>query len=239
MFFVYLAGKKMKKMAILQSNYIPWKGYFHIIQKADHFVFLDTAQYTTRDWRNRNQIKSPEGLKWLTIPTNGTQSMKINEVKIDNSVDWRKKHLKALEKNYGKCRYFKQYFGLFQNILMRKNWENLSNLNQLLIKEITGILSIKTTFSDSKEFKLIEGKNEKIISIIQQLNGDSYLTGPAAKSYIDPEMFQRNNIKLEYMDYSNYPVYSQPWGGFAHNVTIFDLLFCEGPDSPQFIWNVR
>jgi len=235
MFFVYLAGK-MKKVAILQSNYIPWKGYFHIIQKVDHFVFLDTAQYTSRDWRNRNQIKTPEGLKWLTVPSNGTQSMKINEVKIDNSVDWRKKHLKALGKNYRKCRYFQRYFELFQNILMSKNWKNLSNLNQLLIKEIAGILSIKTTFSDSGEFKLMEGKNEKIISIIQQLNGDSYLTGPAAKSYIDPEMFKRNNIKLEYIDYSNYPVYRQPWGKFAHKVTIFDLLFCEGSDSPQFIW---
>jgi len=225
----------MKKIAIIQSNYIPWKGYFHIIQKVDHFVFLDTAQYTTRDWRNRNQIKTPEGLKWLTVPANGTQSMKINEVKIDNSGDWRKKHLKALEKNYRKCRYFKQYFELFQNILMRKNWENLSNLNQFFIKEITKMLGINATFSNSSELKLIEGKNEKIISIIQQLDGDSYLTGPAAKSYIDPEMFKRNNIILEYMDYSNYPVYRQPWGMFAHNVTIFDLLFCEGPDSSKFI----
>ena len=229
----------MKKIAILQSNYIPWKGYFHIIQKVDHFVFLDTAQYTTRDWRNRNQIKTPEGLKWLTVPTNGTQSMKINEVKIDNSVDWRKKHLKAMERNYKKCRYFKQYFELFQNILIRKNWENLSDLNQFLIKEITGMLGIKTTFSDSREFKLIEGQNEKIISIIKQLDGDYYLTGPSAKSYIDPEMFKRNYIKLEYMDYSNYPVYNQSWGEFAHNVTIFDLLFCKGPNSPKFIWKVR
>ena len=149
----------MKKVAILQSNYIPWKGYFHIIQKADHFVFLDTAQYTTRDWRNRNRIKTPEGLKWLTVPTHGTQSMKINKVKIDNSTDWRKKHLKAFEKNYKKCRYFEQYFPIFQNILMRKSWKNLSDLNQLLIKEITKMLCIKTTFSDSKELELLEGKN--------------------------------------------------------------------------------
>jgi hypothetical protein len=226
----------MKKIAIIQSNYIPWKGYFHIIQNVDHFVFLDTAQFTTRDWRNRNRIKTPEGLKWLTIPTNGTQSMMINEVKIDNSTDWRKKHLNALEKNYKKCIFFKQYFELLQNILMRKNWENLSNLNQLLIKEITGMLCIKTNFSDSRELELLEGKNEKIISIIHQLDGDFYLTGPSAKSYINPELFQKNNIKLEYMDYSNYPVYSQSWGEFAHNVTIFDLLFCEGQDSPKFIW---
>lgn len=229
----------MKKIAIIQSNYIPWKGYFHIIQKVDHFVFLDTAQYTIRDWRNRNRIKTPEGLKWLTVPTNGTQSVKINEVKIDNSTDWRKKHLKTFEKNYKKCRYFKQYFELLQNILMKKNWENLSNLNQLLIKEISGQLGTDTFFSDSREFELNEGKNEKIISIIQQLNGDRYITGPSAISYIDPEMFSRNNIKLEYMDYLNYPVYNQPWGKFTHNVSILDLFFCEGPDSPKFIWNVR
>ncbi len=229
----------MKKIAILQSNYIPWKGYFHIIQKVDHFVFLDTAQYTIRDWRNRNQIKTPEGLKWLTVPTNGTQSMKINEVKIDNSTDWRKKHLKTFEKNYKKCRYFKQYFELLQNILMRKSWKNLSDLNQLLIKEITKMLCIKTTFSDSKELELLEGKNSKIISIIQQLNGDHYITGPAARSYIDENIFSLNDIKVEFMDYSYYPVYNQPWGKFTHNVSILDLFFCEGPDSPKFIWNVR
>ena len=226
----------MKKVAIIQSNYIPWKGYFHIIQKVDNFVFLDTAQYTTRDWRNRNRTKTPEGLKWLTVPTNGTQSMKINEVKIDNSVDWRKKHLKSLEKSYGKCKYFNKYFELFHNILMKKNWKYLSDMNQLLIKEISGMLGINTFFSDSRDFELMEGKNEKIISIVQQLNGDFYLMGPAAKSYIDPEIFKRNNIKCEYMDYSNYPLYRQPWGEFAHNVTIFDLLFCEGLDSSKFIW---
>ncbi|MBC8414851.1 MAG: WbqC family protein [Candidatus Cloacimonetes bacterium] len=226
----------MKKIAILQSNYIPWKGYFHIIQKVDHFVFLDTAQYTTRDWRNRNRIKTPEGLKWLTVPTNGTQSMKINKVKIDNSTDWRKKHLKTFEKNYKKCRYFKQYFELLQNILMRKSWKNLSDLNQLLIKEITKMLCIKTTFSDSKELELLEGKNEKIISIIQQLSGDHYITGPAARSYIDENIFSLNDIKVEFIDYSYYPVYNQPWGKFTHNVSILDLFFCEGPDSPKFIW---
>ncbi len=228
----------MKKIAILQSNYIPWKGYFHIIQKVDHFVFLDTAQYTIRDWRNRNRIKTPAGLQWLTVPTNGTQSMKINKVQIDNSTDWRKKHLQALERNYKKCRYFEQYFKLFQSILIRENWENLSDLNQILIKEISGKLGIDTIFSDSRKFELMEGKNEKIISIIQQLNGDHYITGPAARSYIDPEIFKRNNIKLEYMDYSNYPVYNQPWREFAHNVSVLDLLFCEGPNSSEFIWNV-
>lgn len=229
----------MKKIAIIQSNYIPWKGYFHIIRKVDHFVFLDTAQFTIRDWRNRNQMKTPEGLRWLTVPTNGTQSMKINEVKIDNSTGWRKKHLKALERNYKKCRCFEQYFKLFRNILMKENCENLSDLNQLLIKEISGKLGINTFFSDSREFELMEGKSEKIISIIQQLNGDSYLTGPAARSYIDPEKFKKNNIKLEYMDYSNYPVYSQPWGKFTHNVSVLDLLFCEGANSSEYIWKVR
>ncbi|MCK5052469.1 MAG: WbqC family protein [Candidatus Cloacimonetes bacterium] len=226
----------MKKIAIIQSNYIPWKGYFHIIQKVDHFVFLDTAQYTNRDWRNRNRIKTPEGLKWLTVPTNGTQSMKINEVIIDNSTDWRKKHLKSLEKSYGKCKYFNKYFELFNNILMKKNWENLSGLNQLLIKEISRMLDINTFFSDSREFELIEGKNEKIISIIQQLNGDHYITGPAARSYINENIFKLNDIKVELMDYSNYPIYNQPWGMFTNNVSVLDLLFCEGLDSSEFIW---
>ncbi|MDO9578407.1 MAG: WbqC family protein [Candidatus Cloacimonadales bacterium] len=227
----------MSKIAILQSNYIPWKGYFHIIQSVDHFVFLDTAQYTVRDWRNRNQIKTPAGKLWLTVPTNGSQNMKINEVKIDNSQNWAEEHLLTLERNYSRTPFFADFRDFLKKVFLENTWEYLSDLNQYLIVEISRFLEIDTEFHLSTEFILPPGKNEKIISIIHQLAGTEYLSGPAAKSYIDEDLFAINDIKVSYMDYSKYPVYKQSWGDFAHDVSIFDLLFCVGKkNAADFIW---
>jgi len=228
----------MKKVAILQSNYIPWKGYFHIIQKVDQFVFLDSAQYTVRNWRNRNRIKTPQGLIWLTVSTNGTQSMRIDEVMIDTTIPWKKKHLSALQRNYSECDYFEEYFDVFKNLLLN-DLHSLSKLNQFLIKKICGLLGIHVKFSNSTEYDLVAGKNEKIISIVKQLNGTHYVTGPAAKSYIQPQLFEENGIEIEFMDYAHYPIYDQPWGKFSHNVSILDLLFCAGSQSYKYIWGEK
>ena len=230
-----LKKTKMKKVAILQSNYIPWKGYFHIIQKVDQFVFLDSVQYTDRDWRNRNQIKTPQGLLWLTVHTNGTQSMRIDEVKIDTTVPWKKKHLTALQRNYSECEYFENYFDIFKESLL-EHFTTLSHLNQFLIKKLSELLCIHTEFSNSTEYDLVAGKNEKIISIVKQLNGTHYITGPAAKSYIQPHLFREEGIEIEFMDYSHYPTYDQPWGIFSHNVSILDVLFCTGLKAHKYIW---
>lgn len=224
----------MKRIAILQSNYLPWKGYFDIIHRVDCFVFLDSAQYTQRDWRNRNLIKTPQGLCWLTVPTNGNRRMRINQVQIDNNQFWAKRHLKALELNYRRTPYFHRYFPRIREVLLQRHI-SLSDLNQYLIRLIANWLHINTRFYQSDDFVLLEGKNEKIISLIQQLDGTHYLTGPAAKNYILPELFEFNNITLEYMTYDHYRSYDQPWGEFSHGVTILDLLFCCGPDAASYI----
>ena len=229
----------MKKAVILQSNYIPWKGYFHLIQKADYFVFLDTAQYTKRDWRNRNKIKTPSGLKWLSVPNNGTQSKKINEVIIDNSTKWYEKHFQTLMNNYKNCKYLDDYYDFLQTVYIKTKWYNLSEMNQFLIKEISKFLGIETIFCNSSDFDLKDGKNEKIISILKQLQANHYITGTSAKSYIDISLFEAEGITVEFMNYPDYPTYKQPWGRFEHNVSVPDLLFCEGPNAANFIWNLK
>jgi hypothetical protein len=228
----------MKRIAILQSNYLPWKGYFDIINRVDCFVFLDTAQYTLRDWRNRNLIKTPQGLCWLTVPTNGSQAMAIQEVQIDNTQFWAERHLKALELNYRRTPCFNRFFPAIRDVL-RHHHSSLSELNQCLISLICSWLKINTQFYQADDFVLLQGKNEKIISLVQQLGGTHYLTGPAAKNYIIPELFDFNGITLEYMDYSHYLPYDQPWGAFEHGVTILDLLFCCGAAAADYIWGVQ
>ncbi len=227
----------MTKIAIIQSNYIPWKGYFHIIQKVDHFVFLDSVKYTTRDWRNRNQIKTPSGISWLSVPTKRKSDSLIKDVLIDNPTNWAEKHFKTLWGSYKRTDYWELYVDFLESFLLKKKWDELSVLNHFLIRKISEMLKINTQFHDSSSFVLETGGNEKIISIVKQLNGDHYLTGPLAKAYIKPELFEKNGILLEYMDYPDYPEYKQPWGDFCHQVSILDLLFCTGPEATKFIWD--
>jgi hypothetical protein len=227
----------MKKVAIIQSNYIPWKGYFDIINYVDVFVFLDNVQYTTRDWRNRNKIKTVNGTKWLTVPNNGTQNMLIKDVQVDNTQNWQKKHYSTLLTSYKKCPFFQDYAYLIEDIYIEKTWTSLSELNQYFTQQISKCLNIDTILLSSNDFSFDGGKNERLIHIINKVGGDYYVTGSAAKSYIENELFEKEGIRLEYFEYPTYPTYNQPFGDFDHYVSILDLLFCTGKDAPGFIFS--
>lgn len=225
----------LKKTAILQSNYIPWKGYFDIINYVDEFIFFDDVQYTKNDWRNRNKIKTPKGLEWITIPVVQNElSQKIKETKIFKN-DWNKKHFKTIIQNYSKAKYFKEYKDIFEELYLNSNEEYLSEINYNFIKEINKILNIKTKLSLSSDYQLIEGKNEKLISLCKQTKANCYLSGPSAKDYIDEKLFEAENIKVIWMDYSGYKEYNQLYSPFEHGVSIIDLIFNEGPNSYKFM----
>ena len=210
----------MKKTAILQSNYIPWKGYFDIISQVDEFIFYDDVQYTNRDWRNRNKIKTPNGLLWISIPVGESTNRLICEVEIPNS-DWQKKHWQSILRYYGKAPHFKEYKDFFEHFYLSDTHTNLSEMNQSLIKKISrDILKIKTEFKDSREFGLQGKKEERILELLQKTNADYYLSGPAAKNYISEQNFADKNIKLEWADYSSYPEYKQLFGQFEHAVLL-------------------
>lgn len=230
----------MKSVAIIQSNYIPWKGYFDIINDSDIFIFLDDVQYTTRDWRNRNKIKTDNGLKWLTIPVGNNTNRLINEVTIGNQ-EWKKDHWETIKFFYQKAKFFNMYKDIFEEIYLDKEWDSLSIFNQSVIKIISSeILGIKhTKFIDSSFLESKGKKDEKLIDLIKSVNGGLYISGPAAESYINNDLFQKSNIKLVYKDYSNYPVYDQFHPPFEHGVTILDLIFHTGPDAPYYIWGWR
>ncbi|MCA9415865.1 MAG: WbqC family protein [Candidatus Omnitrophica bacterium] len=226
----------MKKVAIIQSNYLPWKGYFDMIHRVDTFVFLDDVQYTTRDWRNRNKIKMSDGsAKWISVPVTGGRDQLICEAKIDYSSNWANKHLEALRHSYGETSHFDRYFPAIKEIL-EGSPELLSQLNRALVEKICGWLGIGTELRSSKEFGVPGSKDDKLIGIIREVGGDSYLSGPAARDYIVDEKFEKAGIGLEYMDYSHYPTYEQISEPFEHGVTILDLLFMVGEEAPKYIW---
>ncbi len=224
-----------KKIAISQSNYIPWKGYFDMINMVDEFVFYDDVQYTNQDWRNRNKIKTQKGLEWLSVPVGKDINRLICEVQIEDH-SWQKKHWGKILHNYRTTPYFKEYKELFQEIYLNKTWTNLSELNQHIIKKISiDILGITTKFNDSRNFNLSGEKEKRYIPIIKELDGVEYISGPSAKNYLTEEMLEEDRIKLKWLDYSGYREYNQQFPPFKHDVSILDLIFNEGHNAKEYM----
>ncbi|CAN5633143.1 WbqC family protein [soil metagenome] len=217
-----------KKVAVLQSNYIPWKGYFDIINRVDEFIFYDEVQYTKNDWRNRNKIKTQSGVQWITIPVRQESlDQKICDVKVSLS-NWAEKHWRTLVTNYSKAPCFKDFRHQFEEFYSGIKTEFISEINQQTILFVNKMMNIKTVISSSHDYKLIEGKNERLIDLIFQAGGTEYISGPAAKSYIDENLFREAGIKIEWMDYTGYREYNQLFPPFEHGVSVVDLLFNEG-----------
>ncbi|MCT4582607.1 MAG: WbqC family protein [Flavobacteriales bacterium] len=224
----------MKKAIITQSNYIPWKGYFDAINSVDVFVVYDEMQYTKRDWRNRNKIKTANGLKWMSIPVSvkGKFNQKINETLISDQ-DWGKKHWQLLKQVYGKAPFFNEYKDIFEKIYLNCNFEMLSDVNVIFIDEICKLLGIETEIIFSKDLNLQGDKTEKLLNVCLDLKVTDYYSGPAAKAYMDVGLFEAKGVQVHWFDYSGYPEYSQQYGAFEHGVTILDLIFNEGVEGAK------
>ncbi len=225
-----------KRVAIIQSFYIPWKGYFDIINSVDEFILLDDVQYQRRSWINRNIIKTKQGLRWLTISVKvkGRYQQHIRETEADNS-DWKNRHWETIKRNYSKASCFKQHEERFADLYLNCTETHISRINYRFISAVCDILNIKTKISSSADFDLVEGKNERLIHLCRQAGAEVYLSGPAAKDYIDEELFKAAGIELQYMDYSGYPEYKQLYPPFVHEVSIIDLIFNQGADACKYM----
>jgi hypothetical protein len=224
------------RVAILQSNYIPWKGYFDIIHDVDLFVFYDDVQYTKNDWRNRNRIKTPNGVAWLTVPAGSDLNRLVYEVTLPDD-RWQQKHWRTLQQNYAASPHFARYAEFFEDVYMGRTWTNLSELNQYLIKCIAvDYLGIEVEFADSRQYETNGGNLDRLISLVQSTVATTYVSGPSARNYIVDDRFTEIDVNLEYKTYDGYPEYPQRFGPFEHAVSIVDLLFNVGPDSPRYIW---
>lgn len=229
----------MKKVAVIQSNYIPWKGYFDIIHDVDQFIFYDDVQYTKNDWRNRNKIKTKHGIHWLTIPIGSRNERLIYEVEIDDTL-WPKKHWETIKQSYSKAPYFHKYKEFFEYVYLESEWKELSVLNQYLIQTISKeFLGITTEFKDSREFHAEGQKLERLIDLLLKVGTDLYVSGPTARDYIHEKSFRDAGVAIIYKDYSDYPEYPQWFPPFDHQVSILDMLFNCGPQTPDYIWGHR
>jgi hypothetical protein len=231
----------MKKAAILQSNYIPWKGYFDVIASVDEFILYDDMQYTRRDWRNRNKIKTSQGSLWLTIPvlSKGSYLEAMKNICISDS-GWAERHWKTIRLNYIRAPFFAEFAPQIELLYEAAGKvKRLSEINHLFLRKVSDLLGINTPLTWSMDYDMKEGKNERLISICKQSGATHYLSGPAAKDYIDVSAFREAGIKVEWMDYSWYPEYEQRFGEFRHDVSILDVIFNCGEKAANFVWKHR
>ncbi|MFC5430159.1 WbqC family protein [Paraburkholderia denitrificans] len=226
----------MKKVAILQSNYIPWKGYFDLIAAVDEFVIYDEVQFTKNDWRNRNRIKTRNGSEWITIPVQQERlDQKISETRVLNE-RWAVKHWKAIANNYARAPYFAHYAGAVEALYRQAGQlEWLSEINLLFIRKLCDLLGVTTNITSSRDYDLSGDRVARLVSVCCQAGANIYLSGPAAKSYLDERLFAAAGVGVEWMSYDGYPEYEQLHAPFEHGVTVLDLLFNAGPQCKTYM----
>lgn len=220
------------RVFISQSNYIPWKGYFRSLIEADQVIFLDDVQFTKRDWRNRNKIKTSNGIKWLTIPveTSGKYFQKIQDVLISDE-NWHHKHLNSLHDAYKESPFFDEIYDLLRNHLDLNRSQYLSEVNIGLIKVICEYLGVELSIRMSREFTMLDNPSERLLSICKSLNAEVYMSGSAAKNYLATGLFKEMNIEVQWIDYTGFSEYDQLYPPFVHEVSIIDVLFMLGKQS--------
>lgn len=225
-------------VSIHQPQYLPWCGYIEKISRSDVFVLLDDVQFKKNEWQNRNRLCTPQGAKWITVPVVHHFGQKINEVVINNNKDWRADHTKALEFNYKKAPYYEMYADRFKSILSQ-SWDNLSNLNVAVIREIVACLGIETKLVCSSEIETSQDSTGRLIDLCQHFKADQYISGQDGPNYMDMDQFKKADIEIIIQSYEH-PQYLQLWskennGDFISHLSVIDLLFNCGEKSLEVL----
>lgn len=221
------------RAVVLQPTYLPWMGYFGMIDAADTFIFYDDVQFSVQSWQQRNKIKTSKGWIWLTVPVVRQFGSRINDTRINNSTNWSKKHWESIKQSYSKAPFFKQFAPIFEEVY-RNEWEFLAELNITLIKEITKILGLEMKFIVSSELDIEGVKMDRLLNILKKIEASEYISSPGAKDYIEVNGFKENNIKLYWYEYQH-PVYPQIRGEFIPYLSVIDLLFNTGDEAIRYI----
>lgn len=230
-----------RSVAIVQSNYIPWKGYFDLIARVDEFVLYDDVQYTRRDWRNRNRVKTPHGVQWLTVPVEvkGRYLQLIRDTVVSDRA-WASEHWRTLQHCYARAPHLSAYRAQFEALYAKAGELTLlSDVNRLFLSAICEMLGIRTAITSSADYGVeVEDPTERLVEICRRAGATEYVSGPAAKAYMDEAIFDRAGVALHYMSYDGYPEYPQLHPPFEHAVSVVDLLFNTGARAPAYMKHV-
>lgn len=225
----------MKRVAIVQSNYVPWKGYFDLIADVDEFVLLDTVQYTTGSWRNRNRVKTRSGVRWLSIPiTRGPLGRAINEVEAGDPA-WHLRHWRILTEAYREAPHWAEAAPFLERLYQGCESTRLSAINRHFLEGICAFLGIPARFSRAEDYHPVGSSTERVVDLCRKAGAGQYVTGPAARAYLDESLFRDAGIEVVWFDYSGYPEYPQLHPPFDHQVSILDLIVHTGPAAARYL----
>lgn len=224
------------RICIIQSCYIPWKGFFDLIGRCDEYVIYDSAQYAKRHWHNRNRIKTARGVEWLTIPviTKGRFEQPIDGVEIERP--WAEKHWRAIELAYKKAPFFDQFAPTVRSWYEQADKEKrLTDVNAIFLKGLADQMELKTRIVRDTAYPHSGERSEKLLAIARAARASRYLSGPSARTYLDESLFSSAGIAPEWMSYEGYLPYPQLYGDFEHSVTVLDLLFNTGSEAKSYL----
>ena len=225
-----------KTVAILQSNYVPWKGYFDLMRVADELILYDDVQYTRRDWRNRNLYKSPAGVRWLTIPVQvkGRYHQRIDETLVSDS-GWAERHWTTLVGWYSRAPFFARYEPVLEGLYRNARDRHLAQINRRFLDALKGLLGIATPLTSSSDYGGTGHRTDRLVDLCTAAGASRYLTGPSARSYLEEARFRAAGIEVVWMSYAGYREYPQLYPPFDHHVSVLDLLFSVGEQAPRYM----
>ena len=221
------------RVAISQPTYLPWMGYFGLMDAVDLFVFYDDTQFVKQSWQQRNRIKTSKGELWLTVPVVRQFGQEIKDVKIDNSTNWSKKHIRSIMYNYEKSPYYEEFYPIMEDLYNQK-WQTLLELNLSIIKTLMDFTGINTETMLSSELNTTGTKTDRLVEMLDKIGATEYVSGPAARSYLDKEKLEENGFSLYWYEFEH-PVYPQLYGEFIPYLSAIDLIFNTGEGAAEII----
>jgi hypothetical protein len=223
-----------KRVAIVQSNYVPWRGYFDLIASVDEFILLDDVQFTRRDWRNRNRIKTPQGPRWLTIPVRvkGRYTQLVCETEADDD-SWPERHWETLRQNYRRAPGFDYSRSLVEDLYRTVPGRSLAEINRHFLAPLCELLEIETPLTNSLNYEAEGTKTDRLVDLCRKANATEYVSGPNAKAYLDEERFAAEEIAVSWFEYGPYPEYEQVHPPFDPRVSILDVVLSAGENAPR------
>jgi hypothetical protein len=219
------------RVAILQPGYLPWLGFFDQLRRADVFIYYDDVQYDTHGWRNRNRIKTQHGPIWLTVPVrhSGLSRPRILDVEIDSGSTWARKHVASLRQAYAAAPFVRQYMPALEELLQQP-WERLVDLDLAVVDLMAGWLGLRRRIERASALDIGGGQSERLLNICRHFGASTYLSGAAARDYLDVPAFEGHGITVEWQQYEH-PVYPQLHGDFVPYLSAIDLLLNCGEDA--------
>jgi len=225
------------RVAIHQPQYLPWLGYLDKLDRVNVFVLLDCVQFKKHEWQNRNRIRTAQGWQYLTVPVLHEFPQRLDEVRINNQSDWRRKHRQALETHYGKAPYYDRYAPLVQHLLAR-NGEWLSPLNEAMLTMLAGALGITTPIVKASQYEARHEPTGRLVDLCKAVGADCYLAGAGGRDYMNLKDFEEAGITVEFQDFVS-PEYAQVYRPFIAGLSALDLLFNCGPDGFRLVREAR